>query len=237
MYEKICCIYDVDENYAMRLSEALNNNESFPLRSMAFTSKDALLECMSEYDIELLMVDERLDMTVREEFSSIKYIVISEGENDLERDVISRYQSTESIVKHILYKIGREAVHTTCKTGVTAFYSPFGNTKKSLLAVSYSHSKGEGRRILYVNLEEFSGIRELFQDMGKSLSDAIYYCCVKNEEPLTGIINCIGHEYDFDYLSPVTCPDDLIEFSDEDLCKMIQLIKYSGIYDEIVLDV
>lgn len=238
MYEKICCIYDADENYAVRLAEAMNNNGGFPLRVMAFTSKEALLKCMTEYEVELLLVGEQLDKEVRDEFPSTRYFVIGEGDNDLENNTISRYQSTERIIRQILYKLGTGSgeVNTTCRTGITAFYSPSGSAGKSLLAVAYAHSKGCERRILYINLEEFSGIRELFKDNGKSMSDAIYYYYVRKEEPLSGIMNCIGRDYGFDYLSPVTCPDDIGDLCDEDLWKMIELIRNSEVYDEIVLD-
>lgn len=238
MYEKICCIYDADENYAMRLSEAMNSNGAFPLRVMAFTSKDALLECMTDYDIELLLVDEQMDKEVRDEFPSTKYIVISEGDSDLERNIISRYQSTERIIRQIVYKLGtgNGEMHTTYRTGITSFYSPSGMWAKSLLALAYAHTKGMERKVLYINLDEFSGLRELFQESEKGLSDAIYYYYVRKENALEGIIGCIGSNYGFDYLGPVSCPDDIGDLSDEDLIKMIEMLRGSRIYDEIVLD-
>ena len=239
MYEKICCIYDADEYYAMRLSEAINSNGAFPIRVMAFTSKEAIRECMDDYDIELILMDEKMKSDMMEEFPDIKYIILSEGENDSDKDIISRYQSTDRIVMQLLNKLGScgIGIPSNGKTIVTSFYSPSGRSEKTLLALAYSHIKGRDKKVLYINLEEYSGIREIMNNSTKSLSDVIYQYYIKKDWSFSGIMDCIGHDYGFDYISPVTCPDDIGDMREEDLWNIIDLISKSDLYDELVIDV
>ena len=55
MKERVCCVYDTDERYAVKLTEAMNRSDKVPYKVMAFSSEEALLDCNRNCEIEMLL--------------------------------------------------------------------------------------------------------------------------------------------------------------------------------------
>lgn len=54
MKERVCCVYDTDERYAVKLTEAMNRSDKVPYKVMAFSSEEALLDCNRNCEIVAL---------------------------------------------------------------------------------------------------------------------------------------------------------------------------------------
>lgn len=74
MKERVCCVYDTDERYAVKLTEAMNRSDKVPYKVMAFNSEEALLDCNRNCEIEMLLTGENIDAQVISEIRSAIYI-------------------------------------------------------------------------------------------------------------------------------------------------------------------
>lgn len=236
-YEKIGCIIDTDENYAVRLTEALNSG-AFPIRLMAFTSESTMRDCMNDYDVELVLAADGLCREISVEFPEIKYITLGEYD-DTDNGIICRYQSSEAIRKKLLCRYRGEKGERSerNRAELTAFYSICGDGRSTLAAMAYSYHKSRESAVLYINANEFSGMKELYGNTEKGLSDALYYYYLEKEKALEHIMGCIADINGFDCLAPVGCPDDIGESDMGALPEMLELLRNSGLYGEIVIDI
>lgn len=74
MKERVCCVYDTDERYAVKLTEAMNRSDKVPYKVMAFSSEEALLDCNRNCEIEMLLTGENIDAQEISEIRSAIYI-------------------------------------------------------------------------------------------------------------------------------------------------------------------
>ena len=75
MFEKICCIFDSDEQYVVKLMEAMNESMDFPYKVLAYTSESALTECSRKYEVEILITDEDINANLYQILKQNTYFI------------------------------------------------------------------------------------------------------------------------------------------------------------------
>lgn len=235
--EKIIGILDTDEQYVLRLCRYLNQKHPVPFKAMAFTDPEAFSTVGSEYEPALLLVSEVFRDHLPETVSSCPCVYLSETESDPEALRINRYQGTDHLIKELLSFLngGYSFAPFLSTVPLTAVYAPSGGCGRSVLALTYASVQSKKRRVLYVNLEEYAALDDLFGSPKKGLSDAIYYYLSDPENP-GKILSCISRFQGFDFFYPVVNPEDLADLSAADLFGMLTLLRDSALYDEIILD-
>ena len=237
MKERVCCVYDLDENYVVKLSDYINSRNLLPYKTLAFTSWEELQKCKKEKDIELLISGETVsDDICREDYPMMA--ILTEEASDYEKRTFCKYQATEHLVKEIVANTTSYYFETgkSRKTRKTAIYSPASKCFKTTVALGYAHYKAMSHKVLYINFEIFAGLGNVLENNGKSLSDVIYYFLSDRGECISRILSCTGQLYGFEYIFPVTCPEDIADMSAEELLELLELICESEVYDEIVID-
>lgn len=242
MKEKICCIYDDNEKYALKLSEYINSHHALPVKALVYTSKEALKKCAEKYDIELLVVSGAL--TKEEILNSgagtavVLYDTKTEADNEF--NYVCKYQPADHLVKEIMsYMSGftkRNEVNTTA-TQVCCVYSPATKCFKTTITLGlalYSASKG---RSLYLSLEQFSGLSKLLSSKEGGLSEALYCFKTGGVNSVGKIISCTGQLSGMDYFYPVTCAEDISEMQEKEFLEFLNMIINAGIYKYIWIDV
>ena len=238
---KLCCILDADENYALRVSECFNSRHALPFEVRAFSEVEAYYECEKENQVELLIAGEKLYPLVRncaagQIICLSEQNVLMEGGDTLS---IAKYQPCDSIIREVvsLYtgKVPFADVTTGSKGRLVSIYSPNGYCGRTTLSLALAHIKGQKQRVLYINLEEFSVLG--LSQQGGTLSDVLYYYYSGGVNAKAKIMSVLRQGNGFDYIPPTTCAQDLPQLSTEAIIGVVKQLSDMGDYELIIMDV
>ena len=160
-----------------------------------------------------------------------------EGEADA---CVAKFQAGDELVRDVLYMYNGQLLserrgmeNNNCK--LVCVYSPNGYCGKTTLAMSLAHIKGEKRRTLYLNLEEFSGVE--FPEGSGNLSDALYYHRTLGASAGAKLLSVVEPANGFDYIAPAVCAKDIAQTDAEELIAFIDNVALAGEYELIVVDI
>lgn len=238
MKEKVCCILDSDENYAVRLTDYINEHKALPYRALAFTSAGALEACRDKYEIKLLLAggDETVDLEL---VSPEVYISLSEEEGNIEDNQVYRYQSAERIIKDLISHISGFSRRYSQKRAaeILSVYSPATKCFKTTLALGIAAEAAKSGRTLFISFEQFAGLGSLLPCVRGGLSDALYYYKAGKSAAFGKILSCTDSVMGFDFLAPAVCADDVAEQDDGETVDFVRLLAENGDYSRIIADV
>ncbi len=239
--KNICAIFDVDEQYAGKLMNAINSVKGIMYRAIMFTNWEALDAYLEKETLQLLVIGEEVD--VKKDVSTLadKVIILRENNFDCkDGDTFSvyKYQPACKLVTAIIGNSGTNVLSASADRQIVGVYSPIhyaGKTSFSLaLAKAYAR---QGARTLYLNLEEFSGLSEILPDNGEgNLSDALYYYRTGPERFTEEFKRLVCMAGDISYIPPIKCAEDISALSTREWMDFILHIAGTGIFDVIVLD-
>lgn len=239
--DKLCCILDADESYAVRISQCINSRHALPFEARAFSDAEAYYECEHTNEVELLIVGESMYPKVRD-CAARKIIRLSEQSVLMEGDdalCIAKYQPCDNIIRDVINLYGDKMpivrAVSDSRGKLVSIYSPNGCCGRTTLGLALAHIRGQRQRVLYINLEEFSAL-ELPERRG-SLSDALYYYLTGGGNARTRIMTVISQGNGFDYIPPAVCAQDLPQFSTESIMGLIGQLTELGGYELIIVDV
>ena len=237
-------IYDVDPFYGVRFADFINQKEKTPFTAMSFTSLAKLKEYAQEHSIELLLIDRGALREVGE-IRARQIVTLVDGEVvELreEQPVVYKYQSGESIMREVMacycdQEVDEPPTVLGAKAGVMGVYSPINRCLKTSLCLTLGQLLAKSERVLYVNLEEYSGLAKLLGvEHLQDLSDVLYlyrqgaYSWLK----LKAIVHTWGG---MDYIPPVRYAEDLNQVAPEEIALLVERIARESGYEKVILDV
>lgn len=258
--KRSCIIYDYDEVYAYRLMSYMKSKTGLPYEIMIYTDVGELARYLCENAIDLLICNELLwqqDGALTNERSSWKISRIlnlseerQEGDLDLGMNhPIFKYQSAENIIRNVFdtgkdYVVGQRAdVRGTSEGseygGILVVYSPVGKCYKTTLALALADALGKKANVLYINLEEYTGLRDVLGNANGQggLSDVMYMYRRANAgwlQKLQQSLKKVGH---FQVIPPVDFPEDVADILPEEWSTFLRYVKDSLGFDYCVVDV
>ena len=165
------------------------------------------------------------------------------GVSDADVCSIRKFQSADSIRKDILELCaeggGSDAVFDNdgLKTKLIGVYSPVGRDIQTSFSLLTGQFLAKKKRVLYLNLEPFSGLSELLDNrVDRDITDLIYYLVSGKEKlryKLESMVNNIGG---LDYVSPAFSFLDLGQVSAENWLLLINTLRECGNYDYLIID-
>lgn len=237
-------VYDLDLFYARRFADVMNQKENIPFAVMAFTSLERLRQYAGGHSIEILLVSSQVN---RDEICDLgigQVITLTEGEKkegDKDYPSVYKYQSSSDIIREVMacYSAGDEPDGTEHRrtASVIGVYSPVGRCLKTSFALTLGQLMAADRRVLYVTLEDYSGLASMTGEEYKSdFSDILYYFSQGNLNfmRLSGIVHSIGN---MDYIPPARYPEDLAHIPAEQMAELIRKLAADCGYEIIILDV
>lgn len=243
----ILAICDVEQAYAYRLMEFLNQKEGNPFIVQAFTTLESLMDFSSEHLIEILLISEG---AMNEEIKkmNVNHIMVLSGTKErvecLCEKAIYKYQSSEHILEEVMCYYSRltsteQGFHVLEKeVKVIGVYSPIGRILKTSLALTMGQILSKEKRVLYINLEGYSGFQGLMdKQYEEDLADFLFYLSQDNRNTDKKLKNIVQSIEGLDYIPPVPSPLDLQCVSSEDWGTFIKEISHSTLYDIIILDI
>lgn len=241
--KRIMAVYDVDPFYANKFAEFANRKEKTPFMAVAFTSLERLYAYAAQQPVELLLVGDDVDAEDLDGLQISQIIRLGEsgakGQNGT--PVIYKYQSSDQVLREVMacYQVDPECGHSVAmgrKSTVIGIHSPINRCGKTVFALTMGQILAKDSRVLYLNLEEHSGLEQLLGAEGAAgLSELLYYFRQGQYSSLR--LRTVVHTYhDLDFVPPVTYGEDLAEISGQELAELLAQIAGEGGYEILLLD-
>ena len=245
MKKKILGILDVDEEYAMNLVAFMNKRNYRECEIAGFTSVENVAQYLKHKSIELLLVSDKIDAQKVRELNIDKIIVLSEEDKvNTEQPTVYKYQSAQLLVREVMtYYAQMETAQITAsgrmdlvkKIGVFSLSQP---CQRMMAAMSIAQEKGEQEPVLYLNFEEYTGIRSLLNLEGLgNLSDFIYYYENQKEHLEEKLACLVQRRGNMDMLAPFTVGQDLHSLHMQEWRSILHEITLISHYHTIILDI
>jgi len=183
LHTKYIAILDDETQYAFHLMEYFNRSIRLPYEACVFTAGDKLLSWKERGDIALVVVAESEYAQIREgDFPSV--LVLNETDRYLGEEVqsISKYQSTENIVKYLIRhlpdgkKDGSRGIRHGMPMKIIGNYTPVTRCLQTSFSLTMGELLSRKGKTLYLNFESYSGMEQLLgRTFEKNVSDLLYY--------------------------------------------------------------
>lgn len=247
MKKSICVIYDVDEKYAYKLMNVMNKKKKVPFKTLVFTLEEPLLEYLKENTLDILVISEDAltDKIKNQKIENILVLredmavtTISDNNDGQDFLGIYKYQSSENIVREVMNYCAKPYIDLSTRAEIIGIYSPVNCSYKTAFSLALANAYGEKSSVLYINLEEFSGLGEILAEGNKgNLSDAAYYYKISKESFLNQLEWVVSTAGKVNYIPPVKCAEDVTYISTQEWIDVFTYIANFSAYDVIVLDI
>lgn len=242
-------ILDVDSTYVERLAKAFNTNYQDKIEVYSFNDKEIALDAIDKNNINVLLACEKIEISAVEVpskcafayFTEIKSVETVNGEK-----AICKYQKVDLIYKEILAIFSEKSNYAVSVNGsvgdkapIKSFISFAGGVGTSTVAVAYaSRCSNQGKKVFYLNLEEFGGAGLLLAGDGNmNLSDVIYSVKGKKANLALKIESAVKQSnIGVCFIDSANLPLDVAELKDDDIITLIDTIINMHEYDELILD-
>ncbi len=123
-------------------------------------------------------------------------------------------------------------------THLISLYSPVKRCLQSTFGITLAHLLSKKGRVLYLNLEGYSGFDYLMAGtFSKDISDFIYYVHQSSEDIPFITQKFIYRLGEIDMIPPVLSPFNLQDITEDMWISTLKKLKDSGLYDYIITDV
>lgn len=244
MNEKNLVICDREIRYANILAENFSRREELAVKVHVCSSLEMALELMKEKEIHIFIVDESYPYKERCTVKANQIFVLGRGKViDLtgEEYQIRKYQCADQIIGEVyevyIGKTNDNILRNTKKkqTKIIAVYSPIHRTGKTKFAIALGKAWAHKNRVLYLNMEEYSGLEEAFQNEN-NLGDLLYYLRQGMENLSLRLQICVNKMEELEYLPPIPLASDLKEVTKAEWEKLLEQIIENSMYHIIILD-
>lgn len=247
MKKSVCVIYDVDEKYAYKLMNVMNKKKKIPFKTLVFTFEEPLLEYLKENTLDILIISEDAltDNIRRQKIDNILVLredmevtnILKDGKEDNILGIF-KYQSSENIVREVMNYCAKPYIDLSTRADIIGVYSPINNAYKTAFSLALANAYGEKSSVLYINLEEFSGLGDILTEGNKgNLSDAVYYYKISKDSFLNQLEWVVSSAGKINYIPPVKCAEDVTYISTQEWIEVFTYIANFSAYDVVVLDI
>lgn len=263
MAKSTLAAYDSCPLYIERLLRYANSKKNSAFDIIGFTDPEALDDYLKRSEKTVLLISLNDDETSVEQAikvltSNSDLFVIFLGEQRLADRInseipggikkmtcINKYQSADNIMAEISAQledlnIGPDS--PIYDLHVAGIYSPVDKVSHVRLAPVIMRrltgsENGEKNKVLYINLEPFSGAnRWLDYPKNTGMSDVIYFYKTNRRKLAETLGKVKGSYCGMDVLTAPVNPDDLEELSEEDWPDFLATLSVAGGYQYILID-
>lgn len=241
-------ILEKDIGYLQRIVSIFSTRFSEKLELFSFTDPAVCLASLDNSRIDVLLASDvfQIDTAKLPKRCGFAYFVESPDVESVNgQQVICKFQKADLIYKQVLSLYSENAGNVSGlkfsndTTRVTIFSSPCGGCGTSTMAAACAvHFASQGRKTAYLNLEKFGVADVFFNAEGQfDMSDIIYALKSKKSNLSIKLESCIKVSPEGVYF--LTSPKlalDTMELNAEDIIYLIEEMKVSGGYDDIVVD-
>lgn len=249
MEKNVLVVCDLEVEYAAQLSEFLSIKRNVPFEVFAFTIVDRFVDFVSKNSIDVLLISkealENLKTVVME--MKVNEVFILNDDGDIAQvqgyKSIYKYQNTENILREVMTYYADSEIRVASRVQVVedidmiAVYSPVKRSLKTSFAMTLGQILSENRRVLYINLEDYSGFNQLMKmSYMTDMSDLLYY--ISQGKPnfiwkMSSIVQSLGN---LDYIPPAISPMDIKNVTVDEWIMFFKELKKCE-YETVILDI
>lgn len=242
---KTLAIYLSGTEYVRRLSEYLRTNLQKEYSVVTYSKRELLFDAINKNKISVLIIEE--DSNVLQNDPNMyrnqieRVIVLSDSMSGEETDECERVYKfcPASELTELLHDKSCSLItkrDSGGKAEIFSFYSPIGGIGTTSLAIACAKIKSYSKKVLYLNLNAFSGItEELYLDDRKTLSEALY-CFASDSEDAEGIKKYIQKADGFDTFAAFRSFKELSEIRESVIKDFINYISSMLGYELVIID-
>lgn len=238
-------IADSQESYARAFMEYVNLKKGHLFQVRMCTEAEGLIQAFAEEEIELLLLTADWYEVCKEFIKNECIIFLSEGSLPKQLQMypaVYKYQSVENMLRELMYYYSEQDREDSYFTRaakdnkVIGVYSPVREIEKTTFTLALGQILAAEQNVLYLNLEECSGLSEIFLGNQWNLSDLIYFLRQNKTSFLHRLNSMIQKLNGMDYLAPCSSYLDFQQITVEEWQQLLYLIRTQSSYDVIVLD-
>lgn len=242
-------ILEKDQNYLNRIVTVFNNKYADKLEIYSFTDQDIAMKQLGAANIDVLAASENfiIDKEKLPKRCGFAYLVESNNIETLyDSTAICKFQKADLIYKEIL------GIYSEAAAGITGirldgneelkiitFISAGGGTGSSSAAAACAVSAArQGKKVLYLNLEQFGDTKLYFQAEGQmDMNDVIYAIKSKRTNLALKLESAVKTDSSgVCFYESSNMALDIIGLNKEDIDRLIQELKVTTLYDYIIID-
>lgn len=240
----ILAVCDSETEYAYQLVDYFSNKKGFPFQVQMFSSENNLKEYAKNHPILVALIAQK-DFSEDIKTVPVEHILIL-GE-DCEKEIkdikiIEKYQSCERIIKELLDWLFQEGVlgrsiSNSKEMKLIGIYSPVGKCLKTSFSFVLGQLLGKKHKVLYLNMESYSGLGQLLQkEFSTDMSELIYYLQNSKGKFIYRMGSMAEKAGGLDILPPFDSFLDFVSVSGDEWIQLFQEIEKGSDYEYLILD-
>ncbi len=240
MRKRRIALCDWNEKYVFQLEEYFRGVNYLPFQADVYTNYESYCEYEEKYHYAGVLIAECF---VRKEEHGRGMLFLTEERSE-EVNTVYRYQSADVILQQIMNAFfegelyGEQTLAANGEGVRIGFYSPIRRCLQTGFALTLGQILAKKSRVLYLNLEAFSGLGERFgvETEGDDLADLIYYYKNLPEEFEGRFQQARRRINELDYIPPALSFMDVQQLSEEEWDGFLERLRQSGRYEYMILD-
>jgi len=241
LQKRILAIVDDEKRYSQLLYEFLYAKFPVPMQLLIFSEASKFKKFALSHEIEIALVAQHLYSKVLKTLPVKNCYILQEKEKVKNVTNIYKYQSSQEILKELItcYAEEKNAVQMSEKkeAQVIGIYSPVGRTGQTTFALFLGKLLAQKKRVLYINLEPFSGLMSYLSISNKNnLSDLLYYLNYEEEKFVYKLANMVEYFGNLEFIPPTDSFLDLHTITIKEWEKLIDIIRTKTEYEYLILD-
>lgn len=245
------------EGYTKRLAAYMNHHQNAMMDIRLFTNEESLRHFLKQGPVEMLLVGEHdWDPCWEQDTDIRRLIFLSDGDvvrEGMNRPVIFKYQSAESIVQELLAVIadddGMQVRTQRVASDHVEFigvYSPYGGAGVSTFSYDMAREYGMQYTTLYLNLEPFHGMpghgiskwKEYTpMEENRGMSELIFYLRQHKEKVAVKLQSLIQAQDGIAVVRAVEDYRDLYSMTVSDMQRLLRVLAEETEYQKIFFDI
>ena len=240
----ILAICDTEEEYASKLADYLNLKEGFPFHVIFFANPDRLEQFVKQQMVEAVLVCEDYEEIFGNKRVVPSVIILSEEKivSENQGAFVCKYQSCETLMKEVLGILAKAPeigsyILRSSQLKIIGLYSPIKRSLQTTFGLTMGQLLGKKGKVLYINLEGFSGLNVLLKyNFQRDLSDLLYYLQNGNQGLAYILGSMVESVNGLDILPPMLCQMDLISIEANVWIRLFGEIERYSDYEYLILD-
>lgn len=241
-------ILEKDQTYMSRIVSVLTTKYTDNFEIYSFSNPDVALSTLEKSRIDVFVAAEafEIDATKLPKRCGFAYLVDSANMDTIHNQkAIGKFQKVDLIYRQILSIYSEHTgnissiKHGEGTTAILAFSAVCGGCGSSSMAAACAlHFAAQGKKTLYLNLEQFGSANSFFSGEGQfGMSDIIFALKSKKTNFSLKLESCVRRDpRGVFFFSQSNFALDMIELSPDDLQRLCVELKQAGLYDLIILD-
>ena len=241
--KKQLAICDCDERYRSSMQNYLMKKLT-EFEVITFRSLSEAIDYSKKQTFAIFLLGEHVYEKELQNLQALQIFILREdGEKQIaEYPYLEKYQSMETLIREILteYAEHRPMDSMICrcikKTKLHVFYSPVKQRQQIKAAMALGQILvGSGKRVLYLNLQAFSGWEELeTKDGFADITDLLYFADRQESNLFYRIQSMKQTSGGVDYFAPAEDFTDLLRVSEEEWTGLLDKLLEAGKYTDII---